>query len=176
MFVGKTTIAGAMMKVKSTEEYNPTIGAAMVKIPYVHENRPVKWFYFWDTGGMEKFRALAPVYYRDSSAALVVYDVTKRQTFERVDSWVRLYRDSCSDANPVIVIGNKIDLDKREVDASEGEQYAAQNKCQFMEVSARTGDGISKILAELDTLLEEAARGVPPPTRLADKTKQNCCR
>jgi small GTP-binding protein len=173
--VGKTTIAGAMMKINFTSEYRPTIGASMVKIPYECQGGQVKWFYFWDTAGTEKYKALAPVYYRDSRAALVVYDVTERETFKKLDSWLHLYRDSCGDANPVIVIGNKIDLSTREVDTNEGRQYAEENRCHFMEVSAKTGDGISNILVELDALLEGSNGVVQVATRQANRSEQKCC-
>jgi Ras-related protein Rab-5C len=175
-FVGKTTIASAMMKIEFTSVYRPTIGASMVKIPLEREGRPVRWFYIWDTAGQEKYKALAPVYYRDSRAALVVYDVSERKTFEKLDKWLRRYRDSCGDANPVIVIGNKIDGEnKRVVETSEGSEYAMKNKCQFMEVSAKTGAGIGEILVGLDDLLEGSHGAVQVSTQPALRSKQKCC-
>jgi small GTP-binding protein len=165
-----------MLKMKFTAEYRATIGASMVKIPYVpKEAGPVKWFYFWDTGGMEKYRSLAPIYYRDSCAALIVYDVTERQTFAQLDTWLRLYRESCGKSNPVIVIGNKIDLNKRQVEESEGKEYATEHMCEFMEVSAKTGHGIDRILVKLDALLEGSNAAVRMSTQQAVPNKQKCC-
>merc|ERR1711881_543120 len=81
----------------------------------------------WDTAGQERFRSLIPSYIRDSSVAIVVYDITNRKSFENVQKWhddVRVER-----GNKVIVflVGNKTDLaDKRQVSVAEGEAKAAE--------------------------------------------------
>jgi small GTP-binding protein len=151
--VGKTTSAGAMMKIEFTTEYKPTVGASMVKIRYQSPGEPLKWFYIWDTAGMEKYRSLAPVYYRDSTAAMVVYDLSNRQSFTKLTDWLKLYRDTCGSGNPIIIVGNKRDLE-RAVSSEEAISFAQMLQCEYMEVSAKTGVGIGDILPKLAVLLD----------------------
>jgi small GTP-binding protein len=170
--VGKTTIASAMMKIEFTTEYKPTVGASMVKIPYEAPGKPLIWFCVWDTAGMEKYRSLAPVYYRDSAAALLVYDLANRQSFAKLSDWLKLYRDTCGNANPIVVIGNKLDLE-RVVTSDEALSFTQMMQCEYMEVSAKTGAGIENILPKLAVLLEHIDR-VRVVSR-ASKGAGGCC-
>jgi small GTP-binding protein len=173
-YVGKTTIASAMMKIEFTTEYKPTVGASMVKIPFESPGKPLKWFYIWDTAGMEKYRSLAPVYYRDSTAALVVFDLSNRQSFTKLTDWLKLYRDTCGSTNPVLIAGNKLDLE-RVVTYEEGFAFAQMMQCEYVEVSAKTGDGISDVLPKLAELLESSDGGVMVRSRVASG-RGGCCR
>jgi small GTP-binding protein len=154
--VGKTTIAQSLLHVDFTNEYKPTVGASMVKIPY-GDPEHLKWFYIWDTAGTERYRALAPVYYRDSVAAILVYDVAVRESFEKLSDWVRLYQDSCGIENPLFLIGNKIDLEERTTSTEEAKEWARSNRCEYLEVSAKTNLNIEKILPTLNQLLKGAS-------------------
>jgi small GTP-binding protein len=170
--VGKTTIAQALLRIEFTHEYKPTIGASMVKIPYATPGAPLKWFYIWDTAGMEKYRALAPVYYRDSVAAILVYDVAARESFNRLPEWLRLYRDSCGEENPLFLIGNKIDLAARATQTAEAEEWARNNRCQYLEVSAKTGQNFDQIMPALSQILS-ATRHVESSERV--RHGGGCC-
>ena len=107
--VGKTTIAGVLLNKKFSNDYEPTIGGSLVSIPFT-DNDTKKCFYIWDTAGMEKYRSLAPVYYRDSLAAIIIYDVNSRVSFEHLEDWINHYRDNNKKNMPIMIIGNKIDL------------------------------------------------------------------
>ncbi|KAH0787344.1 ras-related protein Rab-31-like [Histomonas meleagridis] len=150
--VGKTCIANAILKKQFDDQFVPTIGASMFKA--IYDNSGItETFYIWDTAGMEKYRALAPIYYRDSVAAIVVYDVTKRNTFEGLSDWIKSYHESAGESAPILIVGNKIDLEDRKVQSDEGCDFAQQNNCKFLEVSAKTGVGIENILPILSQLL-----------------------
>jgi small GTP-binding protein len=173
-FVGKTTIASAMMKFDFTADYKPTVGASMVRIPYEAPGKPVKWFYIWDTAGMEKYRSLAPVYYRDSTAALVVYDLANRESFVKLPDWLKLYRDTCGNNNPIVIIGNKLDLE-RTVTSEEAISFAQLAQCNYMEVSAKTRSGIDDILPKLASLLESIESSVSVVSRPSGVSGGGCC-
>lgn len=99
----------------------------------------------WDTAGQEAFRSIARSYYRGSTAALLVYDVTRRETFTNLSIWLQDAREFASEEIVFILVGNKIDLDdKREVTTDEGEKFAEENNLMFIETSAMTAENVEK--------------------------------
>lgn len=104
----------------------------------------------WDTAGQERFRTLNSSYYRGAQSVVLVYDVTRRPTFECLQSWLKEVREYCPDGGGTLVqmlVGNKIDMD-RVVQRSEGEDFARQHGMLFMEASAKTQEGIAQIFQE----------------------------
>jgi Ras-related protein Rab-2A len=94
----------------------------------------------WDTAGQESFRSITRSYYRGAAGALLGYDITRRETFNHLSSWLEDARSHASDSNMVIMlIGNKTDLEaKRAVTREEGEAFARENGLEFMETSAKS--------------------------------------
>eukprot|EP00049_Salpingoeca_infusionum_P017458 m.353035 g.353035 ORF g.353035 m.353035 type:complete len:216 (-) comp16670_c0_seq1:920-1567(-) len=100
----------------------------------------------WDTAGQESFRSITRSYYRGAAGALLVYDITRRETFNHLSIWLEDARAHSSDSNMVIMlIGNKTDLEaKRAVTREEGEQFAKEHGLAFMETSAKTSTGVEE--------------------------------
>ena len=93
----------------------------------------------WDTAGQEAFQAITRTYYKGTIGALLVYDITRRETFTHVTKWLDDVRTNSSKNVTVILIGNKKDLeDKRQVSYEEGEAFAKENGLMFLETSAKT--------------------------------------
>ena len=93
----------------------------------------------WDTAGQEAFQAITRTYYKGAIGALLVYDITRRETFTHVTKWLDDVRTNSSKNVTVILIGNKKDLeDKRQVPYEEGEAFAKENGLMFLETSAKT--------------------------------------
>ena len=93
----------------------------------------------WDTAGQEAFQAITRTYYQGAIGALLVYDITRRDTFTHVTKWLDDVRTNSSKNVTVILIGNKKDLeDKRQVSYEEGEAFAKENGLMFLETSAKT--------------------------------------
>ena len=93
----------------------------------------------WDTAGQEAFQAITRTYYKGAIGALLVYDITRRETFTHVTKWLDDVRTNSSKNVTVILIGNKKDLeDKRQVSYEEGEAFAKENGLMFLETSAKT--------------------------------------
>lgn len=106
----------------------------------------------WDTAGQEKFRAITSSYYRGSHAIVLVYDVTKRQTFEHIATWLKEATDQCTNPDAIkVLIGNKVDCEDgdRCVDREEGVEFARDNKMLFFECSAKTKIGIFQAYDEI---------------------------
>ena len=93
----------------------------------------------WDTAGQEAFQAITRTYYKGAICALIVYDITRKETFIHVTKWLEEVRNNSSKTITVILIGNKKDLeDKRQVSYEEGEAFAKENGLMFLETSAKT--------------------------------------
>jgi small GTP-binding protein len=107
--VGKSSVVLRFVSNEFQANKEPTIGAAFLTQKCRLEDRVLR-YEIWDTAGQERFHSLAPMYYRNAQAAVVVYDVTKASSLEKAKTWVKELQRQ---ANPNIVIalaGNKIDL------------------------------------------------------------------
>jgi GTPase SAR1 family protein len=114
----------------------------------------------WDTAGQERYRSLAPMYYRGASAAVVVFDVTNRDSFEGAKSWVKELQRR-GDPNVVIALaGNKADMkERRAVEADEAKDYAKENNLIYMDTSAKTNLNVKEIFAAIGESVKRGPRG-----------------
>ncbi|XP_058202421.1 ras-related protein RABB1c-like isoform X1 [Rhododendron vialii] len=116
------------------------LGARMITI----ENKPVK-LQIWDTAGQESFRSITRSYYRGAAGALLVYDITRRETFNHLASWLEDARQHANANMSIMLIGNKCDLaHRRAVSTEEGEQFAKEHGLIFMEASAKTAQNVEE--------------------------------
>ena len=157
--VGKTNLLMKFIQNKFTEEYLTTIGVEFgtknMKI-----NNKVYRIQIWDTAGQEYFRSIARAYFKNCVCAMVVYDITCKESFENVKSWLQDIQEESPKTVLVALIGNKIDLEeKRIVSFDEGKKFATENGIIFMETSAKTGEGIKEIfeqsIREIEKKMEE---------------------
>ncbi|KAF5771839.1 putative small GTP-binding protein [Helianthus annuus] len=115
-------------------------GARMITI----DSKPIK-LQIWDTAGQESFRSITRSYYRGAAGALLVYDITRRETFNHLASWLEDARQHANANMTVMLIGNKCDLaHRRAVSTEEGEQFAKENGLVFMEASAKTAQNVEE--------------------------------
>lgn len=145
--VGKTTIANELVSKLFSEKYKPTIGASMVKIPYVEEGIE-KYLFIWDTAGMEKYKSLTPAYFRDCNCAILVFDYSVPTSLEKAKEWLDFFNETVESRYPILIIGNKIDL-PRQIQQQTALEFAQEINSQLLDVSAKTGEGIDKIIPSL---------------------------
>lgn len=143
---GKTSIATRFSKRVFHEWQESTVGAA-----YLTGTVGSCLFEIWDTAGQERYHSLAPMYYRGAKAALVVFDITNSQSFERAREWlVELRRDGPAGI-VIVLVGNKVDLNsKREVSEDEAKTLANEFGVLYMETSAKSGfciDAVFELVA-----------------------------
>lgn len=113
-------------------------GAKIIKL----DNRNIK-VQVWDTAGQESFRSITRSYYRGATVAVVVYDITREQSFVNVKNWVEEVKKNANPYTCMVLAGNKTDLNhRREVSREEAERFARNNNMIFVETSAKTGENV----------------------------------
>ena len=143
--VGKSSLLSRFVSDKFIENPQTTIGPVFVTRRVKVDGASVN-LEIWDTAGEERYESLAPLYYRKAHAAIIVYDITDPDTFQRAKMWVKELKEH---AHPNVVIaltGNKADLaSKRMVNYEEAEAYAKENSLLLMDTSAKTAMNVKEI-------------------------------
>ena len=115
----------------------------------------------WDSAGLERYRALIPSYVRGASIIFIIYDVSTKETFHNLGTWITFIKQVNTDNSMIILCGNKVDLTTREVQSYEGQQFAQKEGLSFFEVSAKTGENVKLMfytaVADLPTFAEGAS-------------------
>ncbi|GAM18445.1 hypothetical protein SAMD00019534_016200 [Acytostelium subglobosum LB1] len=149
MNTGKTCIASRLVR----NEFGPTdstIGAAFLVKNITLDNGVNVKLEIWDTAGQERYRSLTPMYYRGASAAVIVYDITKKHTFETLKKWVSELQKQASPNLILALAGNKVDLPNREVQVDEVSRYISElGDVIFFETSAQTGYNVNELFNEI---------------------------
>ncbi|XP_050369614.1 ras-related protein Rab11C [Argentina anserina] len=159
--VGKSNILSRFTRNEFCLESKSTIGVEFATRTLQVEGKAVK-AQIWDTAGQERYRAITSAYYRGAVGALLVYDITKRPTFDNVQRWLRELRDH-ADSNIVIMMtGNKSDLNHlRAVSEDDGQALAEREGLSFLETSALGATNIEKafqtILTEIHHIISKKA-------------------
>lgn len=158
--VGKSSIVLRLTKNSFSDFGESTIGAAYVTTTIETETAMVK-FELWDTAGQERYNGLAPMFYRNSPAALVVYDITSRNSFDRAKRWVAELQSQPGQQTIIVLVGNKTDMENlRQVPLEAVEQYRAEANLAHFECSAKANTNIHEIFQYVaDKLAAQAGSG-----------------
>ncbi|KAK9872252.1 hypothetical protein WA026_017053 [Henosepilachna vigintioctopunctata] len=147
--VGKSSILLRFIDDNFDPDQTLTIGVDFKTKRVTVEENCVK-LAIWDTAGQERFRTLTPSYYRDAQGAILVFDVSNYSTFSRLDTWLNELDTYSTKHNIVkMIVGNKIDKDKREVSREEAMKFARRHQTLYIEASAKTKDGVQTAFEEL---------------------------
>ncbi|KAF2107438.1 ras family-domain-containing protein [Lophiotrema nucula] len=183
--VGKSSLVMRFVNNDFQENKEPTIGAAFLTQKCNLPTRTIK-FEIWDTAGQERFASLAPMYYRNAQAALVVYDITKPSSLTKAQHWVAELQRQASPGIVIALVGNKADLasaggadssdDADAAPAAEGEtneeeegtdarrvatrtakSYADEESLLFFETSAKTGQNVAEVFTAIANAIPETS-------------------
>ncbi|KAF8599082.1 GTP binding protein [Ceratobasidium sp. AG-I] len=147
--VGKTSLITRFMYDTFDNTYQATIGIDFLSKTMYLDDRTVR-LQLWDTAGQERFRSLIPSYIRDSSVAIVVYDITNRASFMSTSKWIDDVRSERGTDVIIVLVGNKADLsDKRQVTLEEATQKSTQLNIMFMETSAKAGHNVKTLFKKI---------------------------
>ena len=148
-YVGKSNILLKYLKNQFNENSKTTIGVEFGTKNIIINNKRIK-IQIWDTAGQERYRSITSAYYKGAKGALIVYDITRKNTFDNIDKWITDLKLNSDKNICIIILGNKSDLiDKREINKNDGIKKAEMYKTAFLETSALNGDNISKAFDEL---------------------------
>ena len=157
--VGKTNIINKYIKNEFREDFYATIGVEFSHKKFVVENRKIK-AQIWDTAGQERYKAITRAYYKGAKGAFIVYDITRKETFDDVDKWRNELISSCNQEITVMLIGNKCDLeDQREISKEQGEEKARSMNASFFETSALSKVNIDDIFNEIVNNIFQRTKG-----------------
>ncbi len=143
--VGKSNLLLRYAHGQFKQEYQLTIGVEF-GAKNIQLNDKIYRIQIWDTAGQENFRSITRAYYKNSVCALVVYDISNKDSFNNVSSWVEDCRNQSPKTIFMVLVGNKCDLDdKRQVTKEEGQELAEKYGMLFFETSAKTGENVDDI-------------------------------
>ncbi|KAG6434239.1 hypothetical protein SASPL_105862 [Salvia splendens] len=147
--VGKTQLLSRFAKNEFCLDSKSTIGVEFQTRTVTISSKLIK-AQIWDTAGQERYRAVTSAYYRGALGAMLVYDVTKRQSFDHVARWVDELRAHADASIVIMLIGNKADLlHSREVPTEDAVEFAETQNLFFFETSALTGDNVEPAFLKL---------------------------
>ena len=121
--VGKTSLLSRYSDNYFKQIYSATIGVDFRVITLKYKDIVAK-VHVWDTAGQERFKSISINYYRSSNGFIYVYDITNKESFQNLDSWIHLTNENCNTNVINFLVGNKSDLENREVSKEEGEEFA----------------------------------------------------
>ena len=200
--VGKSSLLFRFVENVWDDNFVPTIGVDFVsniyliylyilqKLKTLEVNGKKVKLQIWDTAGQERFKNITASYYRGGNGVLVVYDITDRDSFENLNSWLIEIEKNANKNVYKLLIGNKCDLeDKRKVTYQEGKDFATSNGMQFIETSAKNDtkvkDAFELLTQEIikasitkDKSLERKEKTVHLSSGASDlstKQKKGCC-
>lgn len=159
--VGKTCLLVRFVRDTFEENGQSTLGVEFMSKIIETEKHRIQ-LQLWDTAGQELFRSVTRGYYRGSAGALLLFDLSNRDSFENVEKWLQDVKDVARDDVVLILIGNKSDLEgKRQVTHDEASDFAQKHNMKYFEVSAKTGDNVSEAIsacvAQIEKNLDEGS-------------------
>lgn len=147
--VGKTNLLSRFTRNEFNPDSKATIGVEFATRTLDVDGTKVK-TQIWDTAGQERYRAITTAYYRGAVGALVVYDITKADTYDSVSRWLKEMEENADDNIVIALVGNKSDLDHmRQVPTEEAQNFATEHNLLFTETSAFNSDKVDFTFKQL---------------------------
>ena len=183
--VGKTNILSKYLRNEFDPNSKSTVGVEFGTKNVTLENNKIK-LQIWDTAGQERYRSVTSAYYKGAKGAILVYDITRKATFENIDKWIPDLKTNGDKDIIIMLIGNKNDLEnERQVTLDEGKQKAENYKVAFLETSALNGTNIQRAFQELiedvykncnDNFVKDAnVKVITEGTKIVEEKKEKKC-
>ena len=184
--VGKSSLLLRYVDSVWNDAFVPTIGVDFKVKTLNINNKNVK-MQIWDTAGQERFRTVVSTYFKGAHGILLLYDLTNKDSFKNLESWLIEIEKNSNQKVLKILIGNKCDLtEEREITAEEGKAFALRNGMEFMETSAKMNTNVTEAFETLGKLMIEFnskaniqknidGKNLKAGAGMDIKTKKNCC-
>ena len=168
--VGKSCFLTRYADKTFQEDYLSTIGMDYKIKNYELENGNIIKLYIWDTAGQDRFRSITSNYYKGADGIILIYDITKQETFNNVRNWITSIKEEAPAKVVLILVGNKVDDEKnRAVQQSEGEKIADEYNLPFLECSAKSDINVTETF---DVLVKKIVE-INPKSKQGQKLQQN---
>lgn len=168
--VGKSQLLNRFARNEFTLDSKATIGVEFQTRTIVVDQKTVK-AQIWDTAGQERYRAVTSAYYRGAVGAMLVYDITKRQTFDHIARWLEELRSHADNNIVIMLVGNKTDLGTlRAVPTEDAKEFAEKEGLFFLETSALEASNVD---SAFQTVLTEIYRIVSKKSLIANEEQGN---
>ncbi len=154
--VGKSSLIRRFVEDKFTLAYKFTIGVDFSTKIIEYDLEKKARVTIWDIGGQDRFKTLRRNFYTGTHGALVVFDLTRAQTFSKMKEWISDMNQLLEEEVPLVILGNKIDLVSEigiVVDKNEAKEYANDIGSFYIETSAKSGDNVQKAFVELTRMI-----------------------
>ena len=146
--VGKTSLVYRYIENKFRESYKATLGVNLLKKDMDIDGKSVS-AQIWDLGGQDSFKSLRRLYLEGANGAFIIFDVTDRKTFDKLNEWVDSFKEARGE-QPMVLIGNKSDLENQQkVTDMEASNYAKDNNMELILTSAKTGQNVEEAFIKL---------------------------
>jgi small GTP-binding protein len=181
--VGKTCFLIRFVRDVFDGDSQPTLGVEFLTKIIQTERHRIQ-LQLWDTAGQELFRAVTRGYYRGSAGALVLFDVTSRDTFDNIGHWMEDIKDVARSDVVTLLVGNKADLaDTRQISYEEADGFAKANGMIYFETSAKTGTNVAEVfdacVTSIEKNVDDGAYEVAPQHESVDfqqpEASSGCC-
>jgi len=157
--VGKSNILSRYVKDEFSSNSKSTVGVEL-GIKFLKIKNTKTKIQIWDTAGQERYRAITSSYFKGSNGCFIVYDITNEASFNNIENWYEQIQKETSSDLPILLVGNKCDLeDERKVPIEKGKEKAKNLNCAFFETSALKKINIDKIFEELVNNIYEKTGG-----------------
>ena len=152
--VGKSNLLVRYTSGQFKEEYQLTIGVEFGSNNVIIGDNTYR-IQIWDTAGQENFRSITRSYYKNTACAIIVYEISNKKSFENISSWIEECKNTAPKSILMVLVGNKCDLDNREVTEEEGREFAEKNGMLFFETSAKTGKNVEELFKESVKVIDQ---------------------
>jgi len=149
--VGKTSMITQFIDQTFQEDQQSTTGGTFSTKDVICEGSKILRFEIWDTAGQEKYRSLTTMFYKDANAAVMVYDVTRAESFEELKNyWAKQIKENSPENIILVIAANKSDLiEQEQVDEGEARNFAKELNAIFISTSAKSSEGINSLFEEI---------------------------
>ena len=169
--VGKTSIISQFVDQIFEDDLQTSTGGSFSSKTLTFNNGKTIKLEIWDTAGQERYRALTKIFYKNALAAVLVYDITRKQSFEELKNyWIKQIKESASENIILAIAANKSDLlDREQVNEDEARNFAKENNALFYETSAKNSIGVNELFIGIG----KKFYGLDPDLKLKDDTNEN---
>ncbi|OHS99230.1 Ras-related protein Rab-2B [Tritrichomonas foetus] len=176
--VGKTSLILRGTNDNFADNTSPTVGAGVTPMSINVEGQETN-FHIWDTAGQEIYRSIVPLYFKYAVCAIIVFAFDDQKSFASLNSWLDMLRSNSETEIPVVIVGNKWDIEKKQVEITEAKAWASSRGFQLFFTSAKTGEQVRNMfsfVAERFVANSIKSQVLDVNGDQANRKRKKCCR